>query len=465
MENIIIQITRYLLILLFGLYTLYCFTVFRRKNKENQNRVFQKQRRLIYFIHFICSFILLLNTKNVKIIMLYLIQLLFLVISIKVYEYFYQGLSKLILNNMMMLLVIGFIMLERLSFDLAVKQFMIASSVVILCLFIPFLIERFKYFDCLGWYYAIIGIGLLVLVFIIGVEKYGAKNWIQIGGFMFQPSEFVKVIFVLFIASMLAKSTKFYDVVKVTIVAAIHVLILVIEKDLGAAIIYFLTYLMVLYVASHKPIYLFSGLLAGSVAAFFAYHFFSHVQVRVMAWDNPWAVIDKQGYQIAQSLFAIGTGGWFGLGLSKGMPTTIPVYYSDFVFSAIVEELGGVFSICLLLVYLSCFIMFINIAMKIKRDFYKLTAFGLSVMFIFQVFLSVGGVTKFIPSTGVTLPLISYGGSSVISTVIVFSIIQGMYVLNENEVIVDEKEKGADSNRRKKRKKDEENREEEEGEV
>ena len=121
------------------------------------------------------------------------------------------------------------------------------------------------------------------------------------------------------------------------------------------------------------------------------------------------------------------------MGLGQGIPKSVPVVESDFVFSAIAEELGVIFSIFLILIYISSFIMFVNIALKMKKRFYKLSAFGLSVVFIFQVFLSIGGVTKFIPSTGVTLPLISYGGSSIVTTIAIFSIIQGMYVLNGRE--------------------------------
>jgi cell division protein FtsW (lipid II flippase) len=238
---------------------------------------------------------------------------------------------------------------------------------------------------------------------------------------------------VFFAAAMLTRSTRFKDVVKITIVAAAYVLILVLEKDLGAALIFYVTYLAILYVASEKIIYLLAGLLAGSGAAVVAYHLFTHVQNRVIAWRDPWSTINSQGYQVAHSLFAIGTGGWFGMGLGEGLPNIIPVASSDFIFSAIAEEMGVFFAICLVLVEISCFVMFVNIALKMTRRFYKLTALGLAVQFIFQVFLTVGGAVKFIPSTGVTLPLVSYGGSSVISTVILFSIIQGMYVLNREE--------------------------------
>ena len=265
------------------------------------------------------------------------------------------------------------------------------------------------------------------------MEKYGARNWISVGGIAIQPSEFVKIIYVFFVASLLSKTTEFRNLVAITAIAAVHVVILVVEKDLGAALIYFVTYLMVLYVATMKIRYLLAGTLAGAAASVVAYQFFAHVRVRVMAWSDPWPHINQEGYQICQSLFAIGTGGLFGMGLGQGIPKSVPVVESDFVFSAIAEELGVIFSIFLILIYISSFIMFVNIALKMKKRFYKLSAFGLSVVFIFQVFLSIGGVTKFIPSTGVTLPLISYGGSSIVTTIAIFSIIQGMYVLNGRE--------------------------------
>ena len=146
----------------------------------------------------------------------------------------------------------------------------------------------------------------------------------------------------------------------------------------------------------------------------------------MLAWKDPFAYIDKEGYQITQSLFAIGTGGWFGMGLNRGLPTGIPVVNSDFVFSAISEELGGLFAICILLIYASCFVMFLNIALEQGELFYRLLAIGFSVMFAIQIILSIGGVIKFIPSTGVTLPLISLGGSSILSVIVMFMILQGV---------------------------------------
>lgn len=432
-HSILVETSKYVIIILFAIYTWHCFTVFFGKNAERKDAVYRRQNKIMYTIHFICSLVLFLNSLDSKMLLLYLLQLVFLVFVNKAYLYVYQNASKLVLNNMLMLLMIGFVMLGRMKQEYAIRQMIFAAAICLLGLFIPLLIEKFRYFDRFGMAYAVAGILLLALVFVIGKSVYGAKNWIIIGGFAMQPSEFVKIIYVFFIAAMLAKSTEFRDIVKVGILAAIHVLILVAERDLGAALIYYITFLTVLYVASQKLTYLALGLGAGSLAAVIAFHFFTHVQTRVTAWQDPWGTIDNEGFQIAQSLFAIGTGGWFGMGLGEGLPTKIPVAESDFIFSAISEELGAFFAICLILVEVSCFILFVNIALKMTRRFYKLTALGLAVEYIFQVFLTIGGVTKFIPSTGVTLPLVSYGGSSVISTVILFCIIQGMYVLNCQE--------------------------------
>ncbi len=454
METLIVQLSRYIIIVLFVMYTFYCFRAFASKNKKRQNQVFRAQRILTLLLHLVCSSILMLEYQSMKVLMMYGLEVAFYLVFIKLYETFYKGLSKLVLNNMLLCMLIGFIMLGRLSYNYAFRQFCMAACGMAVCLLVPMIIHKLSGFlERLGWQYAIAGILLLLLVFVIGVSKYGARNWIRIGGVEVQPSEFVKIIYVFCIAALLSKCKDFKHVAIVTAVAAAHVVILVAEKDLGGALIYFITYLMILFVATGKIVYLGLGLFGGAGAATVAYKIFAHVRVRVLAWQDPWSRIDTEGYQVTQSLFAIGTGSWFGMGLCQGLPSNVPVVESDFIFSAIGEELGAIFAICLILVYLSSYIMFVNIAMKMKSEFYKLTAFGLSVVFIFQVLLCIGGATKFIPSTGVTLLLISYGGSSIISTIIVFSIIQGMYVLNgkeENQIEQEEQEKSEITTKRRK---------------
>ena len=232
---------------------------------------------------------------------------------------------------------------------------------------------------------------------------------------------------------MFYRSTDVKTVMITTAMAAAHVLVLVLSKDLGSALIFFITYLAMLFAATANWWYLIGGIASGCGASALAYALFGHVRTRVLAWRNPWEDIDNRGYQITQSLFAIGTGGWFGMGLYQGMPYKIPVVEKDFIFAAVSEEMGAIFAVCVLLVCLGCFLQFVMLAAKMQAVFYKLIAFGLGIVYAVQVFLTVGGVTKFIPSTGVTLPFVSYGGSSVLSTFILFGVIQGLYILKKND--------------------------------
>jgi cell division protein FtsW len=256
-----------------------------------------------------------------------------------------------------------------------------------------------------------------------------------------QPSEFVKILYVMFIASMFNKSIDFKQTAITTAMAALHVVILVVSKDLGAALIFFIVYVCMLYVATKRPDYMLAGLVAGAAASVAAYKLFAHVRQRVSIWRNPWTTIDTSGYQICQSLFSIGMGSWFGFGLCQGMPDKIPVVQKDFMFSAIVEEFGVIFSVSLILICLNNLILMMNIASRCKTLFYRLVAVGLGVTYGFQVFLTVGGAMKMIPMTGVTLPFVSYGGSSVLSSLIIFAIINGMYSMRQDEVNAYEKKR------------------------
>jgi peptidoglycan glycosyltransferase len=431
--NLIVELIKYLMILLMGIYTYYSFTVFRFKNKKQQNHIYTILTIIIFILHFIGNGTLLLQIHSMKLVYLYGGEVLLFLLVLILYRIIYPKLSKLLLRNMLMLLAISFIMLTRLSYDMAVKQVIIVAASFLISLFVPMFIKYFGWLKRLGWIFAGSGILMLLIVLVIGTTRRGATNWLDIGIFRFQPSEIVKILFVLAVAALFQSGTGFKRVCIISVMAGTYIIILVLQNDLGGALIFFVTYLFMLYMASYKPLYLFSGLIAGSGAAYVAYQLFSHVRVRVMAWQDPFAYIDKEGYQITQSLFAIGTGGWFGMGLNRGLPTDIPVVESDFIFSAISEELGGLFAICIILIYASCFIMFINIALEQEEVFYRLTAGGFAVLFVFQIFLSIGGVIKFIPSTGVTLPLISQGGSSVFATIVMFMILQGIYIRSRNQ--------------------------------
>lgn len=428
------EVVKYLMIIFFALYTYECFAVFRGKiSTEKKNRIFKRQNIFMYLIHLSAFVAIYAATEDVTVIIFYFFQMILLSIILTCYQLFYGRASMLLVNNMCMLLAVGFIILTRLSVQKAIRQYIIALAATVLTLVIPVLIKKAGFLKKLTWLYALVGIAGLLAVLVFGSTSYGAKISISIAGFAIQPSEFIKILFVFFVACMLYQKTDFKQVCLATAAAAAHVLILVLSRDLGGALIFFITYLIMLYVATRKLFYLASGLLTGSIAAMIAYGIFSHVRVRVLAWSDPLSVIDNEGYQICQSLFAIGTGGWFGMGLYQGMPGRIPVVEQDFVFSAISEEMGGCFALCLIMVCASCFLMFLNVAMQMKNQFYKLIALGLGTIYGFQVFLTIGGAIKLIPSTGVTLPFVSYGGSSLLSTMIIFAVIQGLYILRQDE--------------------------------
>lgn len=433
MTKLIIDISKYVLLVLIALYALQSYIIFKKKNEDAREFLFLRQNVLMFAIHFIAFTVFYLKMDESTLFYFYGAQAIYLGAVLVLFRNLYPRASKLLVNNMCMLITIGFIMLTRISYDQSMKQFKILAIATVAALIIPILVKKLKFLDKLGYIYALGGIGLLGVVLVFAKFSYGSKLSLSIGGFTFQPSEFVKIIFVFAVASLLAKATDFKHVVITTAIAGAHVLILVVSKDLGSALIFFVTYLVMLYVGTRDWRYLFLGITAGVIASVAAYFLFSHVRVRVQVWKDPFASYTGDGYQVAQSLFAIGAGGWFGTGLYQGSPTMIPIVEQDFMFSAICEELGGFFAICLILIYMSCFIMFVNIAFKMENKFARLASLGLGCTFSVQVFLTVGGAMKMIPSTGVTLPFISYGGSSIMSTVIMFAIVQGFYISRREE--------------------------------
>lgn len=432
MINLFVDGSRYLMILLMAVYTYLNFRYFS-VGEEKKRRLCSRQNRLMFLMHFLAYMVIYIKTGDPRMAAFYGAQAIFFIAYILLYRLFYPNSSRILVNNVCMLLCVGFIILSRLSFGRAARQFIIAAVSAVIAWIIPVILGRVWQLSKIPWVYGLAGLGLLTAVYFVGDTSFGAQLSISVSGMSVQPSEFVKILFVLFVAAMFYRSTGFKQVAVTTAAAAAHVLILVASKDLGSGLIFFVTYLAMLFVATSNWFYLGAGALSGCGAAALAYRLFSHVKVRVSAWRNPWADIDNTGYQITQSLFAIGTGGWFGMGLYQGMPGKIPVVSKDFVFAAISEEMGAMFAVCVLLICLGCFLQFVMIASEMQASFYQLTAFGLGIMYITQVFLAVGGTIKFIPSTGVTLPLISYGGSSVVSTLILFGVIQGVYVLKREE--------------------------------
>ena len=294
-------------------------------------------------------------------------------------------------------------------------------------------IKRYKY--VLG----IAGIILLVLPMFIGTEIYGSKLWIKIGGFQFQPGEFAKVLIVLFLAGYLAENRELLSISNRTvlgikfprlrllyplfIVWGVCLLVVAFERDLGSALLFYTIFLIMLYVATGRVSYVIIGLALLAVGAFGMYQIMSHVQVRVAIWLDPFSDAQNLGYQIVQSLFSLADGGLAGVGIGKGMADIIPVVASDMIFAAIGEEMGLLGGSAVLLLFMLFAVRGLTTAARAKSDLAAFSAAGLTAAISFQAFTIVGGVTKLIPLTGVTLPFMSQGGSSLLASFVIVALL------------------------------------------
>lgn len=433
MSHLIIQLSKYLFLLLILLYVYASFWYAGQKKKSRQNVIALWQLFLMMMFQTLAYLVIFEQTKDQNIWVFYGAQMLFLVGYQAVFRVFYRGCSRLLLNHLCMLLLIGLVIQTRLNAAKAWNQFLIAGLSAVATLLVPMVMKYWSRIYKLRWIFGLFGIVALGITFLTAQTEYGAKLSVTIGDISVQLTEIVKVSFVFFVAASFQKSTEFKQVAVTTAAAAMHVLVLVGCKDLGGALILFLAYVFMLYVATHNGWYFLAGIGSGAAACAVAYKLFSHVRVRVMTWRDPWSDITDSGWQIAQSLFAIGAGGWFGVGLYEGIPGSIPIVLKDFIFAAVCEEMGGLFAICLLLIFLSCLLHFLRTATSMTEPFHKIVCFGLACVMAIQILLNIGGVTKFIPMTGVTLPLISYGGSSVLSTFLLFNVIQGFILMRQNE--------------------------------
>ena len=285
-------------------------------------------------------------------------EILFMLSFMVLYRIVHEMANMMLFNNICMLLSIGFVTISRIAFygnmeDIEygsgepIKQFVMASAGLLIMLVIPFFRRFFDSLRHMWIVFAVLGIAPLAAVLLLSRETNGAQITSTILGFTFQPSEFVKILFILMLAGILSGDVTKEKAVLATILSLIHVGILVRSTDLGSALIFFIVYLMVLFIATGKWSVIFGGFGLGAVGSVICYFLFYHVKVRVGIWRDPFSVIDGMGYQITQSLFAISYGGLWGAGLTQGTPTSIPNVETDFIFSAITEEMGLVFAVCL----------------------------------------------------------------------------------------------------------------------
>ena len=336
----------------------------------------------------------------------------------------------------------GLAVLTRLAADEAMWQvtlLFIAIAAMIFVLFAVPKLERladYKYSMFLGC------IVLQILPFMpyIGRTYHGATRWVSIAGFSFQPGEIAQILLILFLAGYLASNRELLSIstrrlfgtipfpeprtlAPLVVMWAISFFIMIFQRDLGASLLFFSVFLAMVYAATGRLMYVVSGLGLFGAGAYFAYSTFTHVQTRVANWIDPFVDPSGPGFQLVQSLFAFSAGGIFGLGPGNGLPHRIPLVKDDFIFAAIGEELGllgaSVIIICLLvLIYRG-----LSIASRAKSDMAAFTAVGIVAAIGFQAFVIIGGVTRLIPMTGVTLPFISRGGTSLLAMFILLALL------------------------------------------
>lgn len=333
----------------------------------------------------------------------------------------------------------GLVFLLRLHPLYAVKQFfwlLVALAVLVL---ITTLLRNYYLMSDYKYIYSLLGIVLLLLPIFFGKEQGGSRSWLDFSLFQVQTSEFVKILLVLFLASYLAENKRMLSMGSNMLLGVpipgvkewgpmaamwvVALILLVFQRDLGTALIYFCTFLCMLYMATARIFYVMFGLIIFLLGALTSYHIFHHVRERVDIWLNPWPYFETSGYQVIQSLFAIGSGGILGSGLGAGRPELIPAVHTDFIFAAVCEEMGLLGGLGLIILFILFVYRGFKTALKSEDDFSVLLAAGLTSLMGLQVFIIISGVIKLLPLTGVTLPYVSYGGSSLVANFILLGLL------------------------------------------
>ncbi|MCX8128721.1 MAG: FtsW/RodA/SpoVE family cell cycle protein [Clostridia bacterium] len=339
-----------------------------------------------------------------------------------------------------MLASIGFIMIYRLERELGFKQIVWFAGGLVLFFISYYIFLKIRFWDKLIVYYIAAAILLFTATLVFGENIKGSTNWIVIAGYSFQPAELIKIIFIFTLACFYKRAEQYISLSKklllpennlmrklaVSLISYSFIVFLILQRDWGSALLFFMIHFTMLYIFEKSYSFLLVNAITAFIGGIGGFLFLYHIKVRFDTWINPWSDIAGKGYQITQSLFAIATGGFFGTGIGMGRPDLIPEVNTDFIFSAICEEMGIFGGVAVILLYFILTYRGFKIALSVDDMFRKVVALGITAVFGFQTFIIVGGVIKLIPLTGITLPFISYGGSSLTTSFIALGILQAI---------------------------------------
>ena len=342
----------------------------------------------------------------------------------------YQG-DPYILPAVQAIMALGLVFVVRINPEVALRQFWWANIGLLIFYMVLWTIRDYRKLGRLRYLWGLLAVVLLLVTLLFGYAAGGAKSWIHIGGIGIEPEEFVKLALLLFMATYLEENEELLRVGTVQwgrfslpdwrtlgpfiIMVAFVLGILAAQKSLGTALVFYMLFVLMLYVVTERALYLGISLPIFLLTGTVGYMLFRHVRVRVMVWMNPWQDPTGGGYQIAQSLFAIGGGKILGTGLGNGIgASTVPAASTDFIFSVIAEELGFAGAMAVLVLFLIVVMRAFAVSLKTKDRFGQILAAGIGILLGTETLIILAGVTKLLPLTGIPLPWVSYGGSSLI---------------------------------------------------
>lgn len=395
------------------------------------NRISYRLPRNLLFIFELLALMLMFlyyrETLN-KITLIYSLALILLVYLSNFFLIKITSGDNFIFLIVTMLVSIGVIMIYRINPELGLKQILWIGMGIVLFFITYILFKQIKGWENWLWLYVAGSIILFILTLLLGRNVKGATNWIKIGRLSIQPSEIIKILTIFLIASYYTNREKFkgmkFGNYYLMGIIYLFVLFLFLQKDLGSVLIFLSVFIALQFVYEEDRKLVLINLTILMICAVAGYYIFPHVRSRVQTWLDPWKYIDTRGYQITQSLFAIAEGGFFGTGLGLGYPEFIPEVHTDFIFPAICEEMGIFTGIGIIMLFLILVYRGFKIAINQRYKFYRIVALGISILFGIQSFIIFGGVLNMIPLTGITIPFVSYGGSSMLSSFIALGILQ-----------------------------------------